>query len=162
MRAPHLSLRALRLSLRPPRLSTTAGGGALTCVLASLLVACASTAPVPKDKLAVAEQAVKRAEQAGAAEYASSELATAREKLTQAKGKADDEDKGRSAREADEIGRLADQAAVDARMAEARADAGKADKAVAELEDSVRAIREEAGRVQPPVSQPQSPPPPQQ
>ncbi len=155
-------MRANRRLPNTGRGPAAAGGGAWVCVLASLMVACASTAPVPKDKLAVAEQAVKRAEDAGAAEYASSELGLAREKLSQAKGKADDEEKGRSEKDAKEIGRLADQAAVDARLAEARAEAGKADQAVAELEDSVRAIREEAGRAQPPAPPPQqSLPPPQ-
>jgi Domain of unknown function (DUF4398) len=116
-----------------------------TAALALLAAACASSSPVPRDKLAVAEQAVKRAEQAGAAEYAPSELSLAREKLSSAAGKADDDDDDAS-RSADEIGRLAEQATADARLAEAKAQTAKSEKAITEIEDSLRALGQEASR----------------
>ncbi|NJO12472.1 MAG: DUF4398 domain-containing protein [Gammaproteobacteria bacterium] len=109
--------------------------------LAVFASACAS-APAPTAKLAVAEQAVKRAEDAGAAQYAAGELTLAREKLERANAQAE---KG-SSESVSEAARLADQAVVDARLAEARTRSAKGEKAVAELEDSLRALREEASR----------------
>lgn len=106
-----------------------------------LAAGCAST-PIPKDKLALAEQAVQRAEAAGAAEHASGDLALAREKLAQANAAADEE----TSKAATEVTRLAEQSAADARLAEARAESAKAQKAVTEMEDGLRALREEASR----------------
>ena len=106
-----------------------------------LAAGCAST-PIPKDKLALAEQAVQRAEAAGAAEHAAGELTLAREKLAQANTVAAKESKKSAA----EVGRLAEQSAADARLAEARAESAKASRAVTEMEDSLRALREEAAR----------------
>jgi hypothetical protein len=102
--------------------------------------ACAST-PMPTAKLAVAEQAVERAEDAGAAEFAAGELATARDKLERARRGAD----SRSLDEA-EVQQLVEQAEADAHLAEAVAQAGKAKAAAAETEENLRALQEEAER----------------
>ena len=61
------------------------------CCVALGIVACAS-APMPVDKLAVAQTSVQRAEQAQAAQFAQVELNTARTKLTAAQAAADKRD----------------------------------------------------------------------
>jgi len=109
-------------------------------VALTLSAACAST-PMPTEQLALADQAVESAADAGAAEYAAGELATARDKLQRAR-------QGAESRSIDpvQVERLAVQAAADARLAEARADASKATKAVEDTEANLRALEEEAAR----------------
>ena len=86
---------------------------ALWCAIAFGIVACAS-GPMPADKLAVAKTAVERAEQAQAAQFAQVELTSARNKLAAAQAAADKHD-------ADVAARMADQAEVDAQLAESMA-----------------------------------------
>ena len=128
---------------------------AMWCAVAFGIVACAST-PMPTDKLAVAKTAVERAEQAQAAQFAQVELTTARSKLASAQAAADKHD-------ADVAARMADQAEVDAQLAEATARAKQQEQLVNEMDASLRDLRNESlrnssgtGAVAP---QPQSPPP---
>jgi hypothetical protein len=102
------------------------------------LAACAS-GPVPLEQLAVAKQSVQRAEQAGATELAPVELATAREKLQRAE-QAGANHQGQTAT------MLADQANVDAQLAEATAREHKAHQAEMELEASLQALRQAASQ----------------
>jgi len=113
---------------------------ALLCSLAFGIVACAS-APVPVDKLAVAKSSVERAEQAQAAQFAQVELNTARNKLAAAQAAADK-------RDADVAARLADQAEVDARLAEFTARAKQQEQLVNEMDASLRDLRNETLRNQ--------------
>jgi Domain of unknown function (DUF4398) len=106
----------------------------------ALASACAST-PMPTEKLAVADDAVHRAEKAGAAEFAAAELALARDKLQRARNGAEERDLP-----AVEVNRLAEQAVADAHFAEAAAQAGKAKAALEEAENNLRALEEEAER----------------
>lgn len=108
------------------------------CFVAFGIVACAS-APMPIDKLAVARSSVERAEQAQAAQFAQVELNTARTKLAAAQAAADD-------RDGEVAARLADQADVDAQLAESTARAKQQEQVVAEMEDSLRALRNETLR----------------
>lgn len=108
------------------------------CFVAFGIVACAS-APMPIDKLAVARSSVERAEQAQAAQFAQVELNAARTKLAAAQAAADD-------RDAEVAARLADQADVDAQLAESTARAKQQEQLVAEMEDSLRALRNETLR----------------
>ena len=114
---------------------------AMLCALAFGLVACAS-APVPVDKLAVAKNSVERAEQAQAAQFAQVELNTARNKLAAAQAAADK-------RDADVAARMADQAEVDAQLAESTARAKQQEQLVAEMDNSLRDLRNETLRNQP-------------
>jgi septal ring factor EnvC (AmiA/AmiB activator) len=120
---------------------------AFLCSLAFGIVACAS-APVPVDKLAVAKSSVERAEQAQAAQFAQVELNTARNKLAAAQAAADK-------RDADVAARLADQAEVDAQLAEFTARAKQQEQLVSEMDASVQALRNETLRNQPGTAQPQ-------
>jgi hypothetical protein len=96
---------------------------------------------MPTEKLAVADDAVERAEKAGAAEFAAAELALARDKLQRARNGAEERDLP-----AVEVNRLAEQAVADAHFAEAAAQAGKAKAALEEAENNLRALEEEAER----------------
>ncbi len=123
------------------------------------LTACAS-GPVPLEQLAVAKDSVQRAEQAGATELAPVELSTARDKLQRAQQAAANH-QGQTAT------MLADQANVDAQLAEATAREHKSHRADMELEASLQALRQEASHdpAPPPptvVPVPVSPQPPTQ
>jgi hypothetical protein len=116
------------------RLRSAAVGAALMLIAAG----CATTPP-PNEKLAVAKAAVQSAEQSGAPELAPVEMATARDKLNRAEKAAAD----RNAQPATE---LAEQANVDAQLAEATAQEKKSHKASMELDASLQALRQETLR----------------
>ncbi len=109
---------------------------ALGAALAMLAAACAST-PVPNEKIAVAQASLQRAEQAGATTAAPVAMSTAREKLAQAQKAASDHD-------ALPASNLADQANVDAQLAEATANEQRSHKAAMEFDASLQALRQEA------------------
>jgi hypothetical protein len=100
------------------------------------LSACASS-PVPLEKVAVAKSAVQRAEQSGAPELAPVELAAARDKLNRAEKAASDHEAGTATT-------LAEQADIDAQLAEATANEKRSQKAAMELDASLRALRQES------------------
>jgi len=102
------------------------------------LAACASTPP-PTDALTGAEAAIKRAEEARVADYASPELTSAREKLTAARDAVNRADMVLAAR-------LAEQARVDAEVATAKADAAKAAATITEMQKANQALQQEAIR----------------
>lgn len=113
-------------------------GAAACAVIAIGLAACAST-PIPNEKIAVAKESVQRAEQSGAPELAPVEMAAARDKLARAEKAAAD-------REAVPANQLAEQANVDARLAEATAQQQRARKAAMEFDASMQALRTESMR----------------
>lgn len=106
---------------------------AVGCAAAAMAAGCAST-PVPNEQIAVAKDSVQRAEQAGAPQFAPVELAAARDKLARAEKAVID---GKKAPATD----LAEQANIDAQLAEATADSQKSHKAAAEFDASMQALR---------------------
>jgi len=113
--------------------------GAIACAIMTLgFAACAST-PIPNEKIAVAKEAVHRAEQAGAPELAPVEMATARDKLARAEKAAVD-------REGQPATQLAEQAIVDADLAEATAKQQRSHKAAMEFDANMRALSSESNR----------------
>ena len=102
------------------------------------VVGCAST-PIPNEKIAVAKDSVQRAEQSGAPEFAPVELAAAKDKLSRAEKAAAD-------REAQPATMLAEQADVDAKLAEATAAQQKSHKAATEFDASMQTLRQESMR----------------
>jgi len=110
----------------------------LWCLVAFGIVACAAT-PMPSDKLAVAQNSIQRAEQAQAAQFAAVELTSARNKLAAARAAADK-------RDADLAARMADQAEVDAQLAEFTARAKQQEQLVSEMDASLNDLRNEAQR----------------
>src|SRR5580693_8158826 len=113
--------------------------GAAACVAVAVgLAACAST-PIPNEKIAVAKASVARAEQSGAPELAPVEMAAARDKLARAEKAAAD-------RNAEPATQLAEQANVDAELAEATARQQRSHKAALEFDASMQALRSESMR----------------
>ena len=108
-------------------------------VLSGIATAAYASNPVPDETIAVAKAAVQRAEQSGAPQAAPVELASARDKLARAeKANADHHAKPAIA--------LADQAMIDAQVAEAMAQKERAAKAAAEFDASMATLRRESNR----------------
>jgi hypothetical protein len=105
------------------------------------LFACAST-PAPLQELAVAEATVQRASTASTRESAPAELRQATVKLAEARAAAKGGENERARR-------LAVEAAIDAEVAEMRAQAVRSAKAASETQDAARVLREELSRKSP-------------
>jgi hypothetical protein len=94
---------------------------------------------VANDKIAVAKAAIDHAEQAGGPAAAPVQMASARDKLALAeKANAKHDDKPAAA--------LADQANIDAQVAEATASQMRSKKAAVEFDASLQTLRQEAAR----------------
>lgn len=116
-------------------------GTALLAATVLALGACAS-APVPTEQLAVTTAAVAQAVSVGGQELAPTEMSAARDKLMRAQLAV-------AAKDNDQALRLAQQAQADAQLAGAKAEASKARKAQAELDEAARVLREEMARKKP-------------
>ncbi|MEX0680507.1 MAG: DUF4398 domain-containing protein [Balneolales bacterium] len=113
----------------------------LTCVFGlGLLTACGSTLP-PNQQLTETQMVIQQAEQQGADDYAPLEIRDAKIKLGLAREAVE-------AKEYDKAIRLAEHARVDAELAQAKAQSGKAEEAVAELRESIRVLKAEIERNQ--------------
>jgi hypothetical protein len=110
----------------------------LALLLAVGPVACA-TPTKPAQEIEKAELAIKTADGSPMPAVASLELQLAREKLDGAKTALADE-------EYDQARRLAEQAQVDAQLAEAKAESEAARASAAELEQTINSLRTEAER----------------
>ncbi len=113
--------------------------GAMPLLLAFTLTACSSLPP-PVEQMAVTKVAVDRASASpNAVEAAPVELQKAREKLDRAQ---------RAMTEKDYVlaRRMAEQAEVDARVAESRASSARGERALKEVQESSRALQEEINR----------------
>jgi hypothetical protein len=118
------------------QLSPLATGAA---ILALVTAAGCATTPIPNEKIAVAKASLQHAEQSGAPELAPVEMSQARDKLTRAEKAAAD-------RDAQPATELAEQANVDAQLAEATAQEKKSHKAAMEFDASMQALRQETLR----------------
>ena len=106
----------------------------------TIAASCAATKP-PIDELARTQAAISQAEQVGARDYAPLEIREAKKKLDEARELVERKEFERAAR-------LANQAEVDAELAEAKTLSGKAQKAVRELRESIKTLKEEILRNQ--------------
>ena len=118
-------------------------GIAASAAIAAALAACASN-PLADEKIAVAKASVQRAEGSGAPELAPVELAAAQDKLARA-------EKANSARDLLPATQLAEQANVDAELAEATAQQQRSHKAAMEFDTSMETLRQESMRSSPPA-----------
>ena len=108
-------------------------------VLAVSLSGCSSVPP-PVEQIAVSRTAVERASSSpNAVDAAPVDLQQARQKLERAQ---------RAMTERDYVlaRRMAEQADVDARVAESRASSARGERALKEVQDSIRALQEEINR----------------
>ena len=112
---------------------------ALALAALTLSVAAQAGNHVADDKIAVARSAVERAEQAGAPDAAPVELASARDKLARA-------EKANADRDLKPAADLADQANIDAQVAEATASLARSKKAATEFDAGLQTLRQEAAR----------------
>lgn len=105
----------------------------------TLLIAACATTPAPTAQMAVARAAVADADAAGAATYDAIDIRNAHDRLdaaTAALG-ANDYERAR---------RYAEEAEADANLAATRSRSAKTQQAVAELRESLRALRAEISR----------------
>ena len=121
-----------RAKLRPWMLIPLVFGGLV-------ISGCRSVTP-PVGTLSQAELAVQQADKSTASSFAPLELQIARDQLTEAK-------QAMAAEEYEAARRFADQALVNAQLAEAKAGAGKARSAAEELRKSIQTLRGELERV---------------
>lgn len=113
----------------------TAGAIAIAAVAAA---GCAS-APKPTEQIAVSNSAITSAVRAGGGEHAPVEMKSAQDKMAQANRAMDKEDY-------EDARGFAEQAQVDATLAEKKAESAKARKAAIALSDDIRVLREEINR----------------
>ncbi len=118
--------------------SRTLPGAAIALALAATatLAACAGN-PVADEKIAVAKASLQRAERSGAPEFAPVELAAARDKIAHAE-KANADGKHMPAAQ------LAEQANVDAQLAEATAEQARSHKVAMEFDAGMQTLRQES------------------
>jgi hypothetical protein len=135
----------MRLDMRNTMRHVTSTG----LLVGTLLVGWSASAAnqMADDKIAVAQAALQRAEQSGAPQSAPVELATARDKLARAQ-KANADRDGKMATE------LAEQANIDAEVAEATAVEQRSHAAAVEFDASLQALRNEALRSTAPATAP--------
>jgi hypothetical protein len=112
---------------------------ALACAAVAWALASCASLPPPKAEMADAETALRAAEQVNAADQAPLEMRLAREKLEGARAALRDGDHL-------EARRLAEEAAVDAQVAEMKARNASAQAVAEAIRADIEAIREEAGR----------------
>ena len=114
-------------------------------LLATTAAAAAFAAnPIADEKIAVAKASIDRAEQSGAPQAAPVELAAARDRLARAvKANADHDRKPAVL--------LADQANIDAQVAEAMALQARSRKAATEFDASMQTLRQESNRAAQPA-----------
>lgn len=103
-----------------------------------LLGACAST-PAPTNQMAVSNAALAHAVAAGSAQYAPREMALARDKMARA-------NLAIVAKDNDTALALAQQAQLDAQLAESKAESAKARQSAEALDEATRVLREEMNR----------------
>lgn len=134
---------------QPPHASATrldrrmvAGLCAQVVASAVLIASCASTPIAPTPDMVRAEAAIGQAQKAGAGELANDSLQAALTKLSEAKTAAASGDGRRSQN-------LVDESMADAQLADLTAQSITANKASAEVDKSINAIRTEADRRNP-------------
>jgi hypothetical protein len=116
----------------------------LAAVTVGMGVAACASSPVADEKIAVAKASIQRAEQSGAPQAAPVELAEARDKLSRA-------EKANTDHDMQPATVLAEQANIDAQVAEASAQQQKSRKAALEFDASMQALRQESQRTSQPA-----------
>ena len=114
--------------------------GVISC--AALLMAGCASMPAPTEQMAVSKAAVTSAVSAGGNEFATIEMKAAQEKLERASQALEKEDY-------ENARWLAEQAQIDAKLAEKKAQSAKAQKAANVIQNDIRILSEEINRKSP-------------
>lgn len=128
------------MTIKIPRVQVLTPSIAMALGLA--MAGCAST-PAPYAQMTSAKVAIQEADSAGAGTLAPLELRNANKKLAEARQAFD-------GKQYDRARRLAEEAQVDAKLAETRARTAKAQQAVDELRDSIATLKSEIDRARKP------------
>lgn len=110
----------------------------VTVAAAIFMAGCAST-PAPTEQMAISRAAVSNASSAGSNEFAPLQFKSAMEKMNGAERAMAEKNYVRARQ-------LAEQAQVDAQLAEATARSAKAQKAADALQEDIRVLRQEIDR----------------
>ena len=110
----------------------------VTVAVAIFMAGCAS-APAPTEQMAISRAAVSNASSAGGNEFAPLQLKSAMEKM-------DGAERAMAEKKYDQARQLAEQAQVDAQLAEATARSAKAQKAADAVQEDIRVLRQEIDR----------------
>ncbi|HSX70728.1 MAG TPA: DUF4398 domain-containing protein [Pseudomonas sp.] len=111
----------------------------LTLTLGGSLALAGCAGNPPSEQLASASAVIKSAEAAGGPEFAPADMKAAKDKMSQAQVLMQDQ-------QYEQARRLIEQAEADARVAERRALAGKAQRSLDDAHQGVQQIREEGSR----------------
>ncbi|MGV8859825.1 MAG: DUF4398 domain-containing protein [Pseudomonas sp.] len=134
-----MELNTMKISTANTSFSNLRGLKLAALALGSSLVLAGCAGNPPTEQYAVTQSAVNSAVTAGGPEFAAVEMKSAQDKLKQAEMAMHD-------KKYDEAKRLAEQAEWDARVAERKAQAAKAERAVKDAHQGVDELREEGMR----------------
>jgi len=134
-----MELNTMKISTANTSFSNLRGLKLAALALGSSLVLAGCAGNPPTEQYAVTQSAVNSAVSAGGPEFAAVEMKSAQDKLKQAEMAMHD-------KKYDEAKRLAEQAEWDARVAERKAQAAKAERAVKDAHKGVDELREEGMR----------------
>jgi hypothetical protein len=110
------------------------------------LAACVSMPKEPTDALMTGDSAIKEAEQARGANYASNDLVAAHEKMAAARALVDKAKKDRDGKEMMQARRLAEEARSDAELATARSRDASAESASKDMQHNNESLQQEIQR----------------
>jgi len=134
-----MELKTMKISTATSSSNPLRGLKLAALALGSSLVLAGCAGNPPSEQYAVTQSAVNSAVSAGGTEFAAVEMKSAQDKLKQAEIAMHD-------KKYDEAKRLAEQAEWDARVAERKAQAAKAEQAVKDSQKGVQELRQESQR----------------
>ncbi|WP_025127607.1 DUF4398 domain-containing protein [Pseudomonas sp. PH1b] len=134
-----MELKTMKISTAKSSFTSLRGLKLAALALGSSLVLAGCAGNPPSEQYAVTQSAVNSAVSAGGTEFAAVEMKSAQDKLKQAEIAMHD-------KKYDEARRLAEQAEWDARVAERKAQAAKAEQALKDSQKGVQELRQEGMR----------------
>jgi hypothetical protein len=134
-----MELKTMKISTAKPSSTSLRGLKLAALALGSSLVLAGCAGNPPSEQYAVTQSAVNSAVSAGGTEFAAVEMKSAQDKLKQAELAMHDKNY-------DEARRLAEQAEWDARVAERKAQAAKAEQTLKDSQKGVQELRQEGMR----------------
>ncbi|AAY90432.1 DUF4398 domain-containing protein [Pseudomonas protegens] len=134
-----MELKTMKISTAKSSFTSLRGLKLAALALGSSMVLAGCAGNPPTEQYAVTQSAVNSAVSAGGTEFAAVEMKSAQDKLKQAEIAMHD-------KKYDEARRLAEQAEWDARVAERKAQAAKAEQALKDSQKGVQELRQEGMR----------------